>query len=732
MGESGSITSDGLTYAEALNGTNSFGISTTSWECGQALFSGTYTCTIGYMSFDTSSLPGTPDEMYLVSLFANTSGLANSFRFRVAAHDYGPTLEGADWLDPAGLSALTPLIDVIYSDVRSNMFALDVGSFTFGGDIRFVAWVDNQENSSPPNDNSQERILSSGYGSPFLLCKFNATDPGTVGSWASEIAADSPDTWWRLGESSGTTAVDSSGNGNDGTYTNSPTLGVTGLVDGDSDTAITLSNTDNSMVVGSKDYGIDLSGSGMTFEGIYTAPDVTDSVTYFPIVGLEGDPPAAEVDIEVWDTTPDGRSYLGLYYSPNRSFANVIFGFDFPNTRTHIIGTIPGAGGREDMRLYVNGDMYISLDSFPSAPSAGAANLGSPALFYGGGDNFTGDAMTGTLDEAAFYTHVLTPERALVHFKAMTASGSSPSIPEVTSVSPSSSETTGGTTIVIGGAGFVGATGVSFGGTPAASFVVNNDNTIHAVSPTHSAGIVDIRVTGPGGTSSTSSADQVTFVVPSLPTVTYVSPSAISDLGGSNITVVGSGFTGATSVSFGGTPAASFVVNSDTTLHAVAPAHSNATVDLTVTTPNGTSATSSSDQITFATPFAPAPITFSRWIFTDPTNSSTSTFEANPQDGDVVPRARNVVTQSRRAPGDKTVVVVNAQGLREFTFTGTILTQSMYNLLTTWFNKPYPIELTDDLGRTYSLYITKFIPQRIHKPYNPWFHTYTMTGIVVQ
>jgi len=44
--------------------------------------------------------------------------------------------------------------------------------------------------------------------------------------------------YWRLGEGGGTVAEDLSGNGHDGTYTSSPTLGATGAIKGDNDTAV--------------------------------------------------------------------------------------------------------------------------------------------------------------------------------------------------------------------------------------------------------------------------------------------------------------------------------------------------------------------------------------------------------------------------------------------------------------------------------------------------------------
>ena len=66
------------------------------------------------------------------------------------------------------------------------------------------------------------------------------------------------------------------------------------------------------------------------------------------------------------------------------------------------------------------------------------------------------------------------------------------------------------------------------------------------------------------------------------------------------MTITGTGFTGATAVDFGTTPATSFTVVSDTSITADSPAGTG-TVDVTVTTPGGTSATSPADQFTYVT-----------------------------------------------------------------------------------------------------------------------------------
>ena len=67
------------------------------------------------------------------------------------------------------------------------------------------------------------------------------------------------------------------------------------------------------------------------------------------------------------------------------------------------------------------------------------------------------------------------------------------------------------------------------------------------------------------------------------------------------MTITGTGFTGATAVDFGTTPATNFTVVSDTTITADSPAGTG-TVDVTVTTPAGTSATSAADQFTYTWP----------------------------------------------------------------------------------------------------------------------------------
>lgn len=173
--------------------------------------------------------------------------------------------------------------------------------------------------------------------------------------------------------------------------------------------------------------------------------------------------------------------------------------------------------------------------------------------------------------------------------------------PTVTDVSPTSGPTAGTTSVTITGTRFTGATSVKFGATNATSYLVNSSTSITAVAPAHAAGEVDVTVTTGDGTSATGLSAKYTFVAPPPPTVTGLSPDTDTSDGGETITITGTNFTGATSVKFGTTSATFSVVNS-TTITATAPARAVSTVDVTVVTPDGTSATSADSKFDYTEP----------------------------------------------------------------------------------------------------------------------------------
>jgi hypothetical protein len=143
-----------------------------------------------------------------------------------------------------------------------------------------------------------------------------------------------------------------------------------------------------------------------------------------------------------------------------------------------------------------------------------------------------------------------------------------------------------GSSVTINGANFVSVSGVAFNGVSAVSPVVNSSAQITAtVSAGASTG--PISVTTASGTAQSASS----FLVVSVPAITSFTPPSGS--AGTVVTINGTGFNGATAVTFNSLNAASFSVSSATQIIATAPA-GVATGPLRVTTPGGTATSAGS------------------------------------------------------------------------------------------------------------------------------------------
>ena len=162
-------------------------------------------------------------------------------------------------------------------------------------------------------------------------------------------------------------------------------------------------------------------------------------------------------------------------------------------------------------------------------------------------------------------------------------------VPRVTTVTPDEGPDSGGSTVTITGSHLEGATRVRFGTAEAPGFTVDGESQIEAVVPPGS-GSVAVTVTTPVGTSQRGETDFYQYLAPPPPTVTRVRRKHGPPAGGTEVTVTGEDFVpGATTVSFGNTVAPHVTVHSAESLTATAPA-GRGRVDVTVTTPGGTSA----------------------------------------------------------------------------------------------------------------------------------------------
>jgi subtilisin family serine protease len=153
---------------------------------------------------------------------------------------------------------------------------------------------------------------------------------------------------------------------------------------------------------------------------------------------------------------------------------------------------------------------------------------------------------------------------------------------QITSFTPTSGAV--GATVTLTGSGFTDASKVTFNGVSAA-FTVKSDTQIMATVPSGATSGA-IAVTTPGGTATSAAS----FTVIPAPTISGFTPT--SGTVGATVTLSGTGFTGASKVTFNGV-SATFTVNSATQISATVP--SGATSGkITVTTPGGTATSAAS------------------------------------------------------------------------------------------------------------------------------------------
>jgi hypothetical protein len=245
--------------------------------------------------------------------------------------------------------------------------------------------------------------------------------------------------------------------------------------------------------------------------------------------------------------------------------------------------------------LYVNG---VQVASAAATVSPG---YDTQPLFLGRDTENTQPNyfLQGRIDEATLYNRALTLAEIASIYNAGPAGKQPVPVPVVAGVSPASGQVAGGEAVTVTGSGFTNATRVSFGAVAATNLAVASDTQLTVTSPpAATSATVEVNVTTPVGTSATSAADQFTYLP--VPVVAGVSPASGLVAGGDTVTVTGSGFTNATGVSFGAVAATNLAVASDTQLTVTSPAAATSgAVDVTVTTPGGTSATSAADQFTY-------------------------------------------------------------------------------------------------------------------------------------
>lgn len=114
------------------------------------------------------------------------------------------------------------------------------------------------------------------------------------------------------------------------------------------------------------------------------------------------------------------------------------------------------------------------------------------------------------------------------------------------------------------------------------------------------------------------------------------------------------------------------------------------------------------------------------WVLTDPVTMDSYDLPVNPKESDSPGIKKSLTTHNTTAPGGAVLIFEGEDSPQSITSSGTLLTQGEYEAFLEWADKRYPVELEDDLGRTYLIYIESYEAKRVRSRMYPWRHEFTL------
>lgn len=268
--------------------------------------------------------------------------------------------------------------------------------------------------------------------------------------------------------------------------------------------------------------------------------------------------------------------------NPDGQTGTLAGGFTYVTPAPVVTGASPNNGGTAGgTTVFISGTGFAAgaQVSFGGTPAAGVVVSSTTSI----------TAVTPAKAAGPATIRVTNPDFQFGELNNGFTYNAPPPAPTVSSITPTSGTTAGGTSVTITGTGFSAGAVVFFGGSTATTVTVNGPSSITATTPASLAGAVSVTVRN-ADFQSGSLNNAFTFVAPAqAPTITAVSPNSGSTSGGLTVTISGTNFVAGATVQFGGTAASNVSVTSPTTLTAVTPARTAGSVTVTVTNPSSLS-----------------------------------------------------------------------------------------------------------------------------------------------
>jgi hypothetical protein len=244
-----------------------------------------------------------------------------------------------------------------------------------------------------------------------------ATPTSTFLPCAAKIASFGPIAWWRFGEASGFTAVDSSGYGMNGDYQASPSqdhdpsapaLGAAGAVSGDPNTAVSFGGGSQMSVFTNTDAA-----------SVSLAAFIKTSSTARMSIMVRMD--SFFTGVQPWRLEMSGgRLYLYVNYGATTGSIATAAGANYADANYHhVVGTYDGPSGVA--KLYVDGaevqSATLGLGNLIGVSPRGRDVIGNASY---ASSNFP---FTGTIDEPQVYANALSAAQVLDEYTTCTSGG---------------------------------------------------------------------------------------------------------------------------------------------------------------------------------------------------------------------------------------------------------------------------------------------------------------------
>jgi VCBS repeat-containing protein len=270
------------------------------------------------------------------------------------------------------------------------------GSWTFDPDGDFAA-LDGSETAST----SVTYYASDGTAEASATLVVTVAAVDTASSYYDEVMADSPALYWRLDETNGTTAVDSSGNGYDGTYGTGVTLGATPLVP-DGNAITTFASSATAIVgVGSPD-AISALSAEMWLK-IASAPSSTKFPLGFSVTGYTAP--------WILFLNTNGTVTINLrYQNSGTGQVSVTSPSSICDNAKHQIGFAWDRNGDKILRLIIDGSVVAQS----AAWDRNIYNADAYKVMAWEGSTIAGV----TMDEVSIYLSGLSESRFAAHYSA--------------------------------------------------------------------------------------------------------------------------------------------------------------------------------------------------------------------------------------------------------------------------------------------------------------------------